>query len=117
MIAVKYFGLQTIHKNSENKIEPKDQNMIIDQCEEMTQSLFRVIDTDLYEKGEGDALPEVKFSIEYPILCRTRSDNQLVMTHLADRLQNQLIIGLNDIENSIEYRFVAFLTFIAEYRY
>ena len=83
----------------------------------MTQSLFKVIDTDIYESGEEDKVPQVHTMIDYPIFCRSKSENQLVMTHLADRLQNQLIIGLNDIENSIEYRFVAFLTFIAEYRY
>lgn len=71
----------------------------------MIDAGIRTIDTDLYDKGENDPVPEVKFAIDFPILCRTKSASSLVMTNLADRLQNQIEIILDG------YRLVSFLNF------
>ena len=86
---------------------------MIQRCQQSILRSAKVVDSDFYIKDSEGNVKENRFICDYPLLYRQKSDNEIVVTNLADVHQSHVCFNLGP-----KFVFKSFVTtaeFVSEY--
>ena len=87
--------MSSLEKSSDNRISDIQQEKIIESCQQQIGSSVQLDTDNTYSEG-ARSVPAVRFSSDYPLLCRVRSPNELIATDLSDSRHEQVCFDLGD---------------------